>query len=522
MSFISYEFLGFLFVVAVLYYTIFKNKKWELLLISSYYFYYKTGVGNLLFIVLTSLLTYIFSLVISENNKANLIKEKQNISIQGNQKERRKVFLLIFALFLLFMLFIGKYTDVASNFTFFIQKKRSSFLIPLGISFYILQSIGYLIDSYKGKVEIEKNFFKLSLFITFFPQLIEGPISRFKDLKEELFKYHNFKYENIKIGIIRILYGLFKKLIIAERIEVFLDEMCLNPEKYQGPFVFITLIVYSVYIYCDFTGGIDIALGVAKIFDIKLTENFNHPYFSKSLREFWRRWHITMGTWFKDYVFYPMSVSKNMLILSKKSRKLLGDRLGKRVPVFIAIFVTWALTGLWHGLSINFFLWGIFNAIFIIIEEKISHLYEKNIIKNKNLKLKVKFVGILKILYTFILVSLLRIFDCYRDYKLAFKMFLSMFNLNKIKEFNSKGLSIYTNLFSNIDLKVEDIVLIILGVFTIFLYSIISKKQRFKKKGTAFIFEPEFIAFFCLFISVILFGKYGKSYIVTDFVYGRF
>lgn len=547
MRFISYEFIGFTFIIAILYYTVLKNKQKELLLVSSYYFYYKTGIGNLIFIVLTTIFTYAFALILDRLQSKNL--EYLNIEKRGNyigeegKDSTRKIFIVLFSLFLIFTLVIGKYTDIAYNLTFNIEKRVSNYLIPLGISFYILQSISYLVDTYKGKISVEKNILKLSLFISFFPKLIQGPISRYDTLQNELFKKHPFNYSNIKSGFIRLLYGLFKKLVIAERLIIVIEEMIRFKENYQGLYVLFMLIIYSIYIYCDFSGGIDIALGISKIFDITLDENFNHPYFSKSLREFWRRWHITMGSWFRDYVFYPLSVSKNMLIFSKKSRLIFGNHLGKRLPLWIVTIITWALTGLWHNLGFNFLFWGLFNAIFIIIEGEIS-FFQKKRRKNKIIKLENKkennrkndkeinkkynkinneiynkksneyIYDICKMIYTFILVSFLRIFDCYKDYKTAFKMFLTIFKV--------KNHAFLKGLY-NLNIKAADIIIVVLGLVTIL---IISLREELTKKKLKVDREKDLTKKFwfvlLLFLAVLLLGKYGREYVIEDFIYSKF
>ena len=178
------------------------------------------------------------------------------------------------------------------------------FALPLGISFYTFQTMGYIIDVYRDKYPYEKNIFKLALFISFFPQLIQGPISRFDDLKETLFGEHSFDAKAISFGLQRILWGFFKKLVIADRLLPAVNTIVRNPEEYQGVYVLVGMFFYAIQLYADFTGGIDIAIGVAEVFGIRLKENFERPYFSKSITEYWRRWHISLGSWFREYMFF--------------------------------------------------------------------------------------------------------------------------------------------------------------------------------------------------------------------------
>ena len=250
-------------------------------------------------------------------------------------------------------------------------------LLPMGISFYTFQTMGYIIDVYRGKYGAEKNIGKLALFVSFFPQLIQGPISRFDDLSLSLYKEHNFDAKGFSFGFQRVLWGYFKKLVIADRIVIAVLEITKNPETYDGIFVLVGMVFYAIQLYADFTGGIDITIGIAQMLGIKVKENFNRPYFSKSIVEYWRRWHITMGTWFKDYIFYPLSVCKPMLNISKSSRKRFGEQIGKRVPVYLSTMTVWFTTGLWHGASWNFVVWGLLKRICDFSFQEFEPLYAK-------------------------------------------------------------------------------------------------------------------------------------------------
>ncbi|HOB20919.1 MAG TPA: MBOAT family O-acyltransferase, partial [Candidatus Atribacteria bacterium] len=246
----------------------------------------------------------------------------------------------------------------------------------MGISFYTFQTMGYIIDVYRGKHPAERNFFKLALFVSFFPQLIQGPISRFSDLAQTLYKEHSFDSRNISFGIQRILWGYFKKVVLADRILVAVNTLIKNPDTYQGAYVLIGMLFYAYQLYADFTGGIDITIGIAQVLGIEVKENFHRPYFSKNIVEYWRRWHITMGTWFRDYLFYPLSVSKPMLNISKHSRRLFGEALGKRIPVYLSTFIVWFATGIWHGASWNFIVWGLMNCVVILISQELKPFYD--------------------------------------------------------------------------------------------------------------------------------------------------
>ena len=196
-------------------------------------------------------------------------------------------------------------------------------------------------------------------------------------MAETLYQEHSFDAKNVCYGLQRILWGFFKKLVIADRILTAVNEIIRNPDEYAGAYVFVGMMFYALELYADFTGGIDVTIGVAEVLGIRLTENFNRPFFSKSIKEYWNRWHITMGTWFTDYIFYPISVCGPMLKLSKFSRKKLGENLGKRVPIYLSSFVVWFATGIWHGASWNFIVWGLGNWVVIMISQELEPLYAK-------------------------------------------------------------------------------------------------------------------------------------------------
>jgi len=246
--------------------------------------------------------------------------------------------------------------------------------LPLGMSFYTLQTMSYLIDCYRTQNAeyTERNPFKLALFTAFFPQLLQGPMSRFDVLRKTLYEPHQYDAAHFTEGLLRVAFGFFKKLVIADALMPLLRTYCNSVGEYL-----FAMLLYAVALYCDFTGGIDVTIGVAKMFGIQLTENFIRPYFAKSIEEFWRGWHITMGAWFRDYVFWPLMVSGPFMRLSTFCRKHFGKRVAKRLPVWIATILTWLLTGMWHGASAYFVLWGAVNGVVILLSQEFEPIYAR-------------------------------------------------------------------------------------------------------------------------------------------------
>lgn len=339
MLFTSFDFILFISLLFVIYYIIPKKLQWGLLLVASYLFYFIAGPKYLIYILVTTASTYLVGRKIDqlEIRQKHYFEANKDMSRADKKEHRSKTkakqwkWLLVCLVFNFGILAVVKYT----NFTIhninillnsFGSDRKLSFLsiaLPMGISFYTFKTMGYIIDVYRKKYRAEKNFFKLALFVSFFPQLIQGPISRYDNLSKTLFKGHKFNSKQVGYGVQRIIWGYFKKLVLADRILIAVNTLVGDPDLYQGGYVFVGMLFYAYQLYADFTGGIDITIGIGQVLGVEMEENFNRPYFSKSIAEYWRRWHITMGTWFKDYLFYPISVSKPMLNLSKFSRKSL-------------------------------------------------------------------------------------------------------------------------------------------------------------------------------------------------------
>lgn len=532
MSFTSYTFILFLAIVFIVYYLMPSRKKWPVLLVASYIFYYYADPKYLIFILITTISTYLISRRFESLNniqKEYLAKNKETLSKEDKKAYKAKIkskkwaFLLICLFINIGILCITKYTNfVISNINSIFTSDKPiapiDMIIPMGISFYTFQSMGYIIDVYRGKQEAERNFFKLALFVSFFPQLVQGPISRFSDLAPSLFGEHKFEIKTFSYGLMRILWGYFKKMIIADRLVVAITTMTGATDTYFGTYVFVTMILYAIQLYADFTGGIDITIGIAQSLGITVAENFNLPYFSKNIKEYWNRWHITMGTWFTDYIFYPISVCGPMLKLSKWSRKHLGNAIGKRVTVYLSSFVVWFTTGFWHGAAWNFIVWGLMNYVVIMISQELEPLYAK-FHKKFNVSGKPLYEGF-QILRTFLLMSMIRMFDVYRDVPLTFKMLSTMFTKPNLTVFTDGSLL-------NIGVSIEEYIVIGIAVLIVFLVSVY--KLKFESKYGSIrdrLYENDYGMFalvsMLLFIAIIVFGAYGIGYDSNQFIYNQF
>lgn len=344
MLFNSLAFAIFLPIVFFLYWALPQKYRWILLLISSYYFYMSWNVKYVVLILFTTAVSYAGA-----------------IFMQKIQKKRiKKLFMLGAVAASLLVLFFFKYFNFAQNtlirvlesFAIQLHPVTLSLMLPVGISFYTFQTLSYVIDVYKGEVEPERNFFKYAAFISFFPQLVAGPIERTKNLLPQIDCEHSFTYEKGAYGMRLMAWGFFKKLVIADNLAVFVDMVFDDVAAYHGFALVLAVLFFTLQIYCDFSGYSDIAIGTAKLFDIDLMTNFHSPYFSTSIKEFWRRWHISLSSWFRDYVYIPLG----------------GNRVGK-VRNMLNVCVTFTLSGLWHGAAFTYIIWGGLHGLMQCVEK---------------------------------------------------------------------------------------------------------------------------------------------------------
>ena len=345
MLFNSLEYLVFFPVVTLVYFlTPTLRVRNILLLIASYYFYmqYKPEYGLLM--LFSSFVNYYAGL-----RMAN-----------AKNKGGKQLWLAISALSTLGVLFFFKYfnffnTNVATLLSFFdisYQPLSFNILLPVGISFYTFQALSYSIDLYRGNLQAERDFFDFALYVSFFPQLVAGPIERSTNLLHQFKVHHEFDAKRASSGLRMMVWGFFKKIVIADRLAVIVDTVYNNPSGYDGVIYIIATVAFAFQIYCDFSGYSDIAIGSARIMGFGLMKNFERPYFSKSVTEFWRRWHISLSTWFRDYLYFPLGGSKKGYFRT-----------------FLNLFIIFLVSGLWHGASWTFVIWGALNGVAIVIEK---------------------------------------------------------------------------------------------------------------------------------------------------------
>ncbi len=413
MSITAAGFMVFFILSVMTYYIVPARFRWGYLLVLSFVYIYSVSVFGGLFIIFTSLTTYL---------SARLIERNDN---------HKKAFLITGMVLAIAVLVILKYVLGMSIFNenvMFLGTEYSyslfmkNFIVPAGLSYYTLQVVSYMLDVYWGRIEAEKNYFKVLLFTSYFPQMVQGPISKYSELAPELFKEHRLDWHNIKYGIQLMLWGLFKKLVVADRVGTYVGQIFTdNPDTPYGATVWLGFIAYGIQLYLDFSGGIDIIRGVSQCFGITMKENFRQPYFSLSLGEFWRRWHISLGQWMKDYVFYPVSISRGMGKVKKGLKKFMPRKRANQICVGIADIIVFVFVGVWHGLGTNYLAWGLYNGIILAVSAILVDEYAK---WKKGLKIKDNSKGywIFSLIRTLFIITLGWVFDCTTSMKDAFVM----------------------------------------------------------------------------------------------------
>ena len=407
-----------------------------LILLLSILLYFIYG-NYLLIILLTSIFTYLLGNIITKN---------------------KNFFLIVITYLIVLLPFIF--------FKYIINITNLNLLQPLGISYYTLSLISYISDIYHNKYDKCHDLSDFLVFSMYFPCLFIGPINRYNDFYKEINKI-SFKKNNVYPSLLRIEIGLIKKFVIANHLMIIINTVATNL-NYNGLYVLFSLFIYSIMLYNDFSGGIDIVLGISKLFNMDLIENFNHPFKSESIKEFWNRWHMSLGNFLKDYIYIPLG----------------GNRVSK-IKNKINIIITFLVSGLWHG--IHYLLWGFINGILVIL----------------NIKTKNKYVNYFLV---FIFISILWIFFIYNDTFLSIKMFISIF-----KDFNLSNFNIL-----NLGLNIYHYLIIVLSLAIIILYE---NKNILKNINNLY---SKIIILLLIIFMVLLFGRYGINVNANNFIYGGF
>lgn len=518
----------FLPCVLLLYSIVPQRKRWYVLLGASYLFFYFISGKLVLYLIGTTIFTHYISIRIA-NVKAQYqaeimqISKEQKTQTKEKNKKVQKNILLFGIITLLSILVYFKYSlfffhNLAkllpfSDSNMFIQPQQ--LIVPIGISFYTLQAIGYMVDVYWGKVAPEPNLGKLALFLGFFPQVMQGPICQYSDTAESVWKCDSLKKKNLSMGTLRILWGLFKKLIIADRLNTLVASIFNQYESYNGVLIIIAAIAYTIQLYMEFSGCMDIVIGSGNLFGIHLPENFRQPFVSRNAAEFWRRWHITLGSWFKTYIFYPISVSKVMKKWNKFGKQKFGKYITNIGSSASALFPIWLCNGLWHGPRWSYIFYGMYyftiimlGTIFKPIRDQWIHFFKINE--------DATWFKITQILKTWVIIITGELFFRANGLRAGVTMFLSIF-----REFSLEP--IWNGSLLSLGLDKADFIIIITSCFVVAVVDLLKEYKNMniltweRNKYTI-----QWCAYYALIFSIIIFGAYGVGYQKVELIYAGF
>ncbi|MGI5936173.1 MAG: MBOAT family O-acyltransferase [Oscillospiraceae bacterium] len=530
MSIVSYKFIIFLALLCAAYYSVPKRAQWIVLLAASLVFYLSYGVKPLLYLLFTALTTFAAGVLMGgidsrfasylESNSSPSRDERK--SAKKAARTRKRWVLAAAVLCNMGMLaavkFAGQLGPVLGRLLggpgYGGEGLFSWLILTLGVSFYVFQTVGYVTDVYRGTSEPCRSFPRYLLFVCFFLQLLQGPISRYRQLYPQLVEPRDFSARNLKFGIQLMMWGYFKKVVVADRLAVLADAVFDRYAEFGGAVIFLGVMLYCIQLYGDFSGGIDIIRGAARMLGIEMVENFRRPYFSRSTAEFWRRWHISLGAWMRDYLFYPLSRTKTAIRLSRACRKRLGGHFGDVLVPAGATFIVFIVIGIWHGAGLNWLVYGIWNGALIsvsmLMDAPLKRFYKSAGIIPEN-----PLFRFFQICRTFVLVTIGRYFSRAESLDVAVAMLMRSFTTVLPRQ-------LLDGTLLNMGLSLYNIIVALAGCVVMLVVSIIQERgysirESLERKSPKVQFAVNFISL----LALTLFGIYAQGYVPAEFVYAN-
>ena len=526
MSYQSFGFIVFSAIVLLLYYLVGRKRQLWVLALANLTFYAIAGVQYIPFILVTTVATFLAGKKMSSiyqeaDEKINACTDRaEKKQLRTEAKAQAKKALVAGMFVTLALLVVCKYTTfILENLNFILvqvnipQITIFKMVLPLGISFYSFMALSYVLDIYWKRYQAEQNFLVYATYLSYFPHVVQGPIDRFNEFKEQVKDGIAFSYKNITYGAQLAIWGFFKKLVIADRLGLFVDTVFDTWQECDGIIIIASVIAYSIQIYADFSGCIDIVTGVSEMFGIQHRKNFNHPYFSKTMPEFWRRWHISLQEWFKDYIYYPVSTS-NFVRNGKKYFKNKENLRGMELfSSCFPVLVVWMITGIWHGADWKYVAWGMFHAMLLIGSQIFDPFFKK---MTERLKINTeKFSWHLwQMARSFALCCIGRVFFRADGIVVAFQMLYKMFTSVSV------GALIYAE--SNFGMTDADVLAAIVGVIVLWIVDMLQEKMSIRETLAKQHIVLRWVIIYVGLFAVILMGIYGPGYDASSFIYEQF
>lgn len=505
-----------------------KGWRRRVLLAAGYVFFYMFSGTLLIYLLGTTLLVHCIGIWLAwlkteEKTAAAAVAGSERKAVKASyQKQSRRVLFLgvglllgVLAYLKYYNFFAGNISGVMEIFHLPFSLEEKSLIMPIGISFYTLQAISYMADVYWGKIKAEKNLEKTALFLAFFPQIMEGPISRYSDVADTLFAEKSLEIQNLQNGFIRIMWGFFKKKIIADRLAAAVGMVFDHYTSYSGAVVAVSAVAYTVQLYMEFSGCMDMIIGSGELFGVCLPENFRQPFCARNAAEFWRRWHITLGVWFKTYIFYPVSMSGIVKKWNQYGRKHLGKYATMLGTSAMALLPVWICNGLWHGARWSYIFYGLYYFVLILLGVAVQPLRDR-VLNVCRIREDSRAWRRLQITKTWIIIFVGELFFRADGFRAGIHMFRSIFKDFRIRQ-------LWDGTLPGLGLDLSDIVIVVSGCIAVAIVGMIKERGISVRERLGESRIPvRWCAYYALILAVIIFGAYGDGYQKVDLIYAGF
>ena len=491
------------------------------------------GAGALAVLFATSLITYFVSVRIAgiyaayetelsacAEELASLeppqkLKPKEKTALLAPYKKRAFRYLLAGLILILGVLLYTKLGRVLGfeSVTRLRDLRFSKILVPLGISYYTFSAAGYLLDIYWRKAEAERNYFSLILCMTYFPIIVQGPISRCDALMKQFDALPGFSYERVTHGLQLMLWGLYKKMVLADRLTLYPDYVFENLKEFRGPETVLAVLANVIVLYADFSGCMDIVTGASQALGVTLEKNFDHPFFSLSAAEFWRRWHITLSAWFRDYVYMPIATNSHFMKWTRSVKKQRGEKAGKLASSGIPLMIVWLLTGLWHGTGIDYVMWGFYWGALIIIETVFAKELERAG-AFLHMGRRPFWHRLFQMCRSFVYFAVGRMITATGSWNSVFRICRHILMRPSVKTLTAS--------FAGAGIKGSDLLVIGISVLLLWAVGLLQERRSLREEIDRMPLPVRWLIYYGAAALVILWGMYGSAYNAADFVYGGF
>ena len=524
-SYTSFAFFILYFGITFILYTLIaKPYKWCVLLAGSWIFYFISSKGHILPLIAATLLVWGAALGIQrlsddfKKKKKGMARDERKALKKKYNKYKSLVLtggIIGTVALLLVCKYAGFFTETVNG-LFRSALPEPRVVQPLGISFYTLQAVSYLVDVYNGKYEARKNPLRVSLYLSFMLTIVEGPFARYDNLGFELEQCASFDAHRFERGVQRIIWGLIKKIIIADRAAEFVNAVFDYSDRYRGVVVIFGILFYTLQLYCEFSGVMDVMCGLGDMLGISVPENFARPFFAKSINDFWTRWHMTLGAWLRDYIFYPISFSKPFMNAVKSARKRFSQYYANLIPTAVALFFVWFTNGFWHGSGWKYIVYGLYYYVLMMVGMFLEPLFAKISEKIHLDREKSKVFALFRMVRTFAIVNVgMLIFraDTLQQAAAMLKSVFAGLNLSALLPGSGNGFG----------LDLLDYGIIVFGTLLVFVVGVLGElKIDIREKITTLPFAVRFIGYLAAILIVVMAGAYGEGYGIVDLIYANF